>query len=525
MVSHLSVLMLLFVVVLSSHLFGAGDMRIMKAGNESETRLLTEPGLQGSVTAALVPTYCIVWYDFDDFAQHMDWQGWTRQDNTAQYDEFWHVDNFYGLGGDPVPLEGMKSMWCGARIDPGNPYFGSWETHGYGCNWDQWLITDPFSFANPLSISYKWYGDFWPSDDFSDGFVVEYATSGDECGGSWVEIAEYCIGSGCGDSSGTVVLQLPPLNKARTKLRFRMTSNCDDHYGRGAIVDSITIYDASGVIDFEDFEAAAIGDGEADGDFNGLHWKADVPVPFGKYSGLKNNLADKDPCGADFSTQIVFFIGSPNPSVSYPGLFDTPFCRCSGGTEAPCQDEMVISPVIDMTKYSTVPDEIQNHAIPPADLPKLGGVRLESDVYRDLPLQNLVFYKWSVRNIYPSGYYGAWRSWNHLYYSSDREYFLHKEDVGSLVLEDKIQISLGCIDMCEHWHEIHGDCAVHTPAPWFDNVRIYAYENMAGPQWSYNDIDLFQDNFPSTEDMGSFVEARAATDANPPILPYSATDS
>ena len=67
------------------------------------------------LTSAQVDTYCIVWYDFED----MDWQGWTRVDNTAQVDTFFHVDDFSGLGGGAkgglVPLEGTKSMWCGLR--------------------------------------------------------------------------------------------------------------------------------------------------------------------------------------------------------------------------------------------------------------------------------------------------------------------------------------------------------------------------------------------------------------------------
>jgi len=526
--------MLLIVVLLSSQLFGAGGKRIMQAGNESENRFLAEPGLQGSFTAAQVDTYCIVWYRFET----MNWQGWTREEPTAQHDEYWHVDNFVGLPGDPYgppwPLEGTKSMWCGVRTNPSDPYLGSWRTYGYGNNWDQWLVTDPFPFANPLSLSYDWYGDFYHArDDRGDGFVVEYYVGNGECGDSWVELAEHCFGLGCRHDSGTDVLQIPPLNKARTKLRFRLISDFTgsaqsggNAWGyRGAIVDSITISDASGVIDFEDFEAAAIGAGEADSDFNGLHWKAEVPVPYGKYSGLKNNLTDKDPCGDDFGTQIVFFIGSTTPSSGYPGLFDTPFCGCSGGTKAPCQDEMVISPIIDMTRFSTARNQIQDGIIPLGVLPNLGGVRLEFDVYRDLPLPNLVFYYWSVRNIYDPGYYGAWLNTNYVYYGSDRRYFLHEADISSFVLEDAIQVSLHCVDMCDYWYLISGDCAYHTPAPWFDNVRIYAYENI-GPQWSYNDIDLFQDNFPSDPwNIESYVFADAACDENPSDTPpYIATD-
>ena len=92
-------------------------------------------------TAAAADTYMIVFYDFET----MDWQGWTQLDNTAQVDTFWHIDDFDGLdGGDTgglVPLEGAKSMWCGAR--PGDDeYMCSWEeAPGYGNDWEQIFTT------------------------------------------------------------------------------------------------------------------------------------------------------------------------------------------------------------------------------------------------------------------------------------------------------------------------------------------------------------------------------------------------
>ena len=54
-----------------------------------------------------------------------------------------------------------------------------------------------------------------------------------------------------------------------------------------------------------------------------------------------------------------------------------------------------------MTKYSTGRDEVQDADIPPGDLPLLGGTILTFTCYRDLPLPNLVFYTWAVRNVDP----------------------------------------------------------------------------------------------------------------------------
>ena len=68
--------------------------------------------------------------------------------------------------------------------------------------------------------------------------------------------------------------------------------------------------------------------------------------------------------------------------------------------------------------------------------------------------------------------------------------------------------------MCDVWYLINGNCAQHTPAPWFDNVRLYRFKS-DGPQWYVRDLDLFQDNFPEQEFvLESYVRADAANDIN-----------
>ena len=124
------------------------------------------------------------------------------------------------------------------------------------------------------------------------------------------------------------------IGQAATKIRFNFISDGawsdqDGLYNTdgACIVDSLVIADASGTIDYEDFESASVGDSRADGDGNDFWWRAEPAPGYGLHSGLVSSLQDKDPCGQNFGTQIVFFIGSPHPSASYPGLFDTPFCK------------------------------------------------------------------------------------------------------------------------------------------------------------------------------------------------------
>ena len=85
--------------------------RIMRPWSREEFLSEDLPDWGLTYAPAQVDTYLTVFYDFEE----MDWQGWTTKDLTAQQGLFWHVDDFAGLGGGLTPLEGAKSMWCGAR--------------------------------------------------------------------------------------------------------------------------------------------------------------------------------------------------------------------------------------------------------------------------------------------------------------------------------------------------------------------------------------------------------------------------
>jgi hypothetical protein len=478
-------------------------LRPVKAWSESENSELSDPGLRGLYAEAAVDTYCMVWYTFEQ----MNWQGWTKSDETAQRGTFFHVDDFNGLGGGSygglTALEGAKSMWCGARPSTTDPYLCSWyDAPGYGNGWNQMLKTNGFNFVGSITLSFKGRYDSEPDYDFTR---VEY----DAGGGNWQVVAEY---TGAGD---TVASYFIALTQARTKLRFHFTadgawSDQDGLYNTdgGCIIDSIRVIDNASLNNYENFESAAVGATSA-----GI-WIGAPEVAFGNYAGLKNNLTDKDPCGDNFATQLIYFLGSPNPSSSYPGLYDTPFCMGPGGIAAPCQNEIAVSPVIDMTKYSTACNYQQLGTIPPADLPLLGGAILRFTVYRDIPLSNLVFYQWHVRSIV-GGCPGQWQDRNFVYYGPDMDYIYTGEVISDLLgSNDPVQIGMGCVDMCDVWYLVNGNCAAHTPSPWIDNVRLYRFKT-AGPQWSYRALDIFQDNFPESEfQLESYVRADAANDIN-----------
>ena len=468
------------------------------------------------LTAAAADTYCVVWYDFES----QDWQSWTQVDNTAQKGTFFHVDDFAGLGGGTfgrlVPIEGDKSVWCGAR-PTGGDYACSWESApGYGNNWIQCFEVDAFTHELGLLVSYHIVNDTESEWDF---VYFEHSDWYDDGGYNWEIQATY---NGVID---TVVTHEISTARARSKLRFRFQSDyaySDEdglHDTDGAcIIDSITIADNSGVLEFDDFESYASGDTSAGNWFayegNDRYWDE----MYGIYSGLAMGLQSKDPCGYNFSTVVMFFKGSPYPSQDYPGLFETPYCTGAGGIEKPCQREMIVSPPIDLTRYSTGRDNVQDAAIPPGDLPTLGGLRLEHAIYSDNPMNSLVFRTHAIRNI-ENGCAGAWIGPNLWFPYEPTGWWTSWWDISSIVTSDTIQVSLGIADMCSEWYGVYGNCEDHTPAPWYDNVRIRRWDN-SGPQWSVRAYDLFQDTFPqdvpgSPDPMEEFCRADMANDIAP----------
>ncbi|MBN2070749.1 MAG: T9SS type A sorting domain-containing protein [Candidatus Krumholzibacteriota bacterium] len=464
----------------------------VSAGISGADRILMAP--------ASVDTYLIVKYDFSDG----DWLGFSRFDHTAQVDTFFHVDDFAGIGpgvnGMLSPIEGSKSIWCGAR--PGSDqYLCSWNSApGYGNGWDQRLVSEPFEFHGTVTISF--HGRFDSEAGF-DSTVVEY--NGHSLN-PWTELASFA------GEIDTVATESFIFAGSRTKIRFRFLSDgaWSDEDGLfntdgAAIIDSITISDGFGIIDYEDFESAEVGD-RATG-----FWQADVREPFGCYSSLIAGLCDKDPCNEKIGYQMVFFNQTCMPSVECPGLYVTPFCtETTDGIEV-CQDESAISPVIDMTRYSTGGDSEQDAAIAPSVLPDLGGVKLKFTVYRDLPYSNLVFYDWSVRGI-SGGCPQDWRDRGFGYGGLSDDYYFSVNDISDLVSTDSIQVRLKVVDMCDIWFGLYGNCAEHTTSPYFNNIAILRYDS-SGPQWYYRALDLFQDNFPSDGgDIENWVRADAAND-------------
>jgi hypothetical protein len=178
---------------------------------------------------------------------------------------------------------------------------------------------------------------------------------------------------------------------------------------------------------------------------------------------------------------------------------------------------MIISPVIDMKKYSTAKNATQDALIPVGDLNLLGGTLALWTVYRDLPVMNCVYYTWQVRRLDAiTGCPTSWYNLNFVYYGANKDYIFTGEDVSKwIATNDPVQIGFGVVDMCEYWGTTTCNCIAHTPSPWFDQVFLLRYKT-EGPQWTYRDLEIFQDNFPEAEyNIESYVRADMAFDVSP----------
>ncbi len=433
-----------------------------------------------------------------------DPQGWVSVDRTLQTGDYWHVDDFAGLGGGDfgrlVPLEGMQSLWCGVRPNLSDPIFCSYATlPGYANDWDQAFCT-----ANCLTVTGDVQVDFLVMWDTEDGYDFAYV-EWDSCDSQWTTLGEYT-----GVGSDYMSLTLPSsahAGEVRLRLRVATDPSWSDQDGLwntdgAVIVDSLTVRDESGVVlPTELFEAEAVGDHQtASG-----NWASCIPAGYGDFAGLFHGstvVQEEDPCLRDVSWLWGFFNGSTYDYScgGYPSQKAVPY----GNDRGQYIRNEIWSPEIALTGSGTV-------------------FNLQADIYFDLQQGSLVYETWAVRSIV-NGCAERWRNDN---------FFIPERYPGwvtkTLRLDPYIsgeafviQVALGVEDFCPFWGGTLGDCGCHSHAPIFDNVRVYRVD-LNRPQWWVRDIDLFQDNFSEDGTITGTARADMAADIlpsrNPGVLP------
>ncbi|HEX5132145.1 MAG TPA: T9SS type A sorting domain-containing protein [Candidatus Krumholzibacteria bacterium] len=483
------------VVILS--VFGAvsdGTAQVRPLRHHGE-RDLDTPLLNGGALAPdqvqLPPKYPLAFYDFDPCVP----QGWTSVDRTAQPGNFFHVDDFSALALPYAPLAMTKSLWCGARPQGTGPLCHYLALPGYGNNWDQaWCTKACINVSGDglLDVTFLARFDSEPSYDYT---TLEYTF---DCAGA---TAWTVIDGGIGVWDGALgpaafggAYNIGSTGPVKVRLHFRSEGGYSDEDGfydsNGAvIVDNLT---AEGLA-LEDFEGEAVGATQSN------DWITCNPPGCGDYAGVFPGLTlvQEDLFFNNVSCVWAFIQGSVNTYAC--GGFPLQAAVPSQCPDCPIWNE-IWSPWIAWN--------------PGGSVPASGTTHLEFKVYRDLPIDNLVFYTWHVRTREtPASCETEWCDRRFVYYSAGKDWYTHKEDVTACVpvgpsATREIQAALGVIDMCAAWGGVFGSGACHSHAPLFDDVEIYRDNTHS---WTVNDMDLFQDNFSQDGTLTGTVRIDAAT--------------
>ena len=475
------------------------------------------PDQEGLNASAAATTLILASYKFDSGAT-CTVQGWTTVDLTTQTGDYWHVDDFApsnSLGTIPAglvsylgisfnPVQGAKSMWMGQRIPPVGPidfiHCGYVALPGYGNGWNQAFcskdcLTVAGGATTNLDIAFKIKFDTEPSYDATG---LEYTT---DCSGDvgWTE-----IDGGNPEWTGADSISVSgsyPVGPGPVKVRLHFTadtawSNQDGFFpGFGVAVDSLS-WETKPVEDFE---------GEAIGAHAGEDWQSCNTPGFGNYLALfkKTTGANyEDPCTDNLSCYWAAINGS------------TEFYTCG----VPPQPAQRVVPHVN-ARGEYISNEIWSPVIP------FGGTgtdfHLRYTVYQDLPLDNLIFHVWHVRTIGASGCPGVWKDRNFVHFADTKDWAVVDQVVGSKLdtaTGVAMQAALGVIDMCAWWCGVFGTGACHSPAPYFDQVKVLRVA-ITGPQWDVRTIDTFQDTFSDNGTITGTARINSALDIKPTSSP------
>ncbi len=412
-----------------------------------------------------IDTFVHAFYDFEDGIGGPDPQGWTTEDisNDPQDGTFFHIDDFVGLAGY-APLVGAQSLWCGAR--PDSEALCLYETlPGYGLYWKQAFESRTFSVSGEINVSFQIRYDLEQAYDYA-WFQYESITGG------WRNLAEFThVGL------ETIHVTIPDDSVGSyTRFRFYVESDSygsdeDGHYDSdGAIVvDDLLITDIGGTVDSQDFEGGAPGDlTTADGDWTAVVFELRF---FGDYGALLDGttVLQEDPLIYNDTHLWGFFNGSTDEygCGSHPEQMAVPFGKAPYHIEDYLHNS-TRSPMIDLSRTVT-------GGYAPPDT---GMLILEFDVYRDLPIDNLVLFDYNYRFMV-DGCSTIWRSDIYIYsglepYGWETVSFEIPMEPGAT----HVQIELVARDMYPFWYPSIGSGACHNHAPLFDNVKLSRILNL-----------------------------------------------
>jgi hypothetical protein len=318
---------------------------------------------------------------------------------------------------------------------------------------------------------------------------------------------------GAGGASECIVIDVPDDS---TQIRFRVYSDnaYSDEDGNfpsdGAmLLDSIRVecYNGGVLTDvfYEDFEDEATGATVTNDGF----WTADVKPSHGDFAQLYPGITvlQEDRCMLRADHVWGFFDDLAISNYACGGFPAEPAVRRSGGSPCTTIRNEIWSPLIEVTGSGSE-------------------FNLSFQVYRDMILDALVFYRWKVRS-WTDGCPGPWDSDGYVYYGNQKDWFRANFSMGPYIEPGAthIQVAIGVFDYCDIWCIFgcgDGEQGCVSHAPLFDDVHVTRV-NVVGPQFDVKHVNLFQDNFAEDGTLTGHARADMAQDLapswSPTILP------
>lgn len=386
-----------------------------------------------------------------------------------------------------VHCQGTKAYW---GVEPGTPGFVT--TPGYGNEWLDFLgwfhdVSDP-GFSTDVRV----LAQVWVQTEGEDPTVLQLETSSGP-------VPLDFIGQGLNYVDVSHVVQpseyvtSPTTGNPAIHLSFRAesdTTGSDEDTDNsllpgpgGVTVDNVRLFFDGELVSHATWERQDPGTFDPyDDSFTGLDaggwWRFPEPF-FGDFAKLISNFADTDPDRDNLTPQVGFIDDGTPPS-------NDPFGRSTGGSLSTTSygvpggyvvnhtgglsggtlllDNRIVSPEINWDDTQTSGDDDYNDAI------------LAFDLWADLPLENQIFYSFSVRSL-PAGA-AAWTEWTYdgyVYYGADANYSRATLSLKDLVqpTDEKIQVALNVQRIL--FFVPPPDNGLATPGPLFDDVAVYKF--------------------------------------------------
>ena len=403
--------------------------------------------------------------------------GWQLAD--AHMTDGHATDMSQALPFDPLDTVNDHALWCG------NAGEDEWaHSPGYGNFWLEWIRVDTqAAYHDSITIRFAYAADFEGGEQ--DYFTIQ-ANAYNGYGNRVPEIFRNDLPHERTFQEVEFTVRATDVGMVYFRngidIRFRSNYLGSDQDGVGAFPSDI------GAVWLDNLEIECDGALVFRADFEdgllppGVRLESDSEGEMD--AGLWENLFHEDRCVENVSPAWAFF------GCWSGGTYPLPVI-CYG---PPYFHNAIESPALTRSHEAGIPFG------QPLDLEPDQTVHLDYWLYRELPLNTLVFTRWQVAAVTASGQ-GPWVGDDVYYYGNEKRWLEMSHDATAALLAsangeaiEGVAARLHMVDMCEQWCGIHGDGTGHNHTPYMDNVRVKLVGDASGA-WAAAEASRFQDGF------------------------------